>query len=278
MFLQIIQQSCTTASNGSVSVGNLVGGTTPFTYVWNTTPVQTSATAIGLMPGSYTCTITDAIGCTYGVNTTVNAGVGFTAAVTSNNPALCNNSATGSASVGNFVGGQAPFSYSWNSSPIQTSATAINLPAGNYTCLITDANSCTYTVNTTINQPTALSVSSQVTQPICNNPASYGLITLSPSGATSPYNYSWSPSGGSSSIANNLIPNNYICIVSDANGCTALQNFVIAYPPAIHCQFNFESYNLLWLFRWKCNSNSSKWWNNSLFLFMDAWKLKWCYD
>ena len=225
--------SCTTASNGSVSVGNLVGGTTPFTYAWNTTPSQTSSTATGLIPGSYTCTITDANGCTYGVNATINAGAGFTAAVTSNNPALCNNSATGSAGVGNFIGGQAPYNYSWNSSPVQTSAIAINLPAGNYTCLITDANSCTYSVNTTINQPTALSVSTQVTQPICNNPSSYGSITLSPSGATPPYNYSWSPSGGSSSIANNLIPNNYTCIVSDANACTSVQNFVIVYPSAI---------------------------------------------
>jgi gliding motility-associated-like protein len=225
--------SCSTASNGSLTVGNLSGGTSPFTYSWNTTPVQTTPTATNLLPGNYTCTVTDAIGCTYAVTSTVTAGAGFTAAVTSNNPVLCNNSATGSAGVGNFVGGQAPFSYSWNSSPAQTSATAINLPAGNYTCLITDANSCTYSVSTTINQPTALSVSSQVTQPICNNPASYGSITLSPSGATPPYNYSWSPSGGSSSIANNLIPNNYTCIVSDANACTSVQNFVIAYPPAI---------------------------------------------
>jgi gliding motility-associated-like protein len=225
--------SCATASNGSVAVGNLSGGATPFTYSWNTTPIQTTATASGLSPGNYSCTITDANGCTYGVNAIITAGNGFTASLTANSPALCFNSATGTASVGNVVSGQAPFTYSWNSTPVQTSATALNLSAGNYTCIITDANSCTYSLSTTINQPTALSVSSQIVQPICNSAASFGSITLTTSGATSPYSYSWSPAGGSSNVANNLSPNNYTCIVSDANACTSVQNFVITYPPAI---------------------------------------------
>lgn len=225
--------TCSTASNGSLSVGNLVGGTAPFTYSWNTSPIQNTATASNLLPGNYTCTVTDAIGCTYAVNATVSAGNGFNASVTSNNPALCFNSATGSANVGGFIGGQAPFTYSWNSIPVQTSATALNLSAGNYTCLITDANSCTYLLTTTINQPTAISVSSQIIQPICNSSSSFGSVSLITNGATPPYTYSWSPAGGSTNVANNLSPNNYTCIVSDANACTSVQNFVITYPPAI---------------------------------------------
>lgn len=40
------------------------GGTEPYSYEWNTNPVQTDTTATGLLPGSYIVTITDAGGCT----------------------------------------------------------------------------------------------------------------------------------------------------------------------------------------------------------------------
>jgi len=40
------------------------GGAVPYDVAWNTTPPQTGPTATGLPPGSYTATITDAIGCT----------------------------------------------------------------------------------------------------------------------------------------------------------------------------------------------------------------------
>ncbi len=48
--------------NGSIAL-NITGSSSPYTYSWNTSPVQTGATATGLAPGSYTCTVTDAGGC-----------------------------------------------------------------------------------------------------------------------------------------------------------------------------------------------------------------------
>jgi|GEM_PF-1947953 len=51
------------ASNGTASVTGLTGGTAPYTYRWNTIPVQTGATASGLRPGTYTVTVSDARGC-----------------------------------------------------------------------------------------------------------------------------------------------------------------------------------------------------------------------
>ena len=39
------------------------GGTMPYTYSWNTDPVQTGATASGLAAGTYVVTVTDAGGC-----------------------------------------------------------------------------------------------------------------------------------------------------------------------------------------------------------------------
>ena len=42
---------------------NVTGGTQPYTYLWSTIPPQTTPTATGLAPDTYTVTVTDANGC-----------------------------------------------------------------------------------------------------------------------------------------------------------------------------------------------------------------------
>ncbi|MBI4931790.1 MAG: SBBP repeat-containing protein [Bacteroidetes bacterium] len=54
-------ESCLGNSDGTATV--VAGGVSPYTYSWNTSPVQTTSTATGLMFGSYTVTVTDAVGC-----------------------------------------------------------------------------------------------------------------------------------------------------------------------------------------------------------------------
>jgi len=49
-------------SNGSIAL-NVVGSSPPYSYSWNTTPVQTGSTATGLPTGEYICWITDASSC-----------------------------------------------------------------------------------------------------------------------------------------------------------------------------------------------------------------------
>ena len=48
-----------------------------------------------------------------------------------------------------------------------------------------------------------------------------GSITSQPDGGTPGYFYSWSPTGGNTSIANNLSSGKYFLTVTDANGCQA---------------------------------------------------------
>jgi hypothetical protein len=62
--------TCFSATNGSATVA-VTGGTGPYTYSWNTSPVQTTATATNLGPGTYTCTIHDALGAV----TTIDANI-----------------------------------------------------------------------------------------------------------------------------------------------------------------------------------------------------------
>lgn len=55
---------CPPLTNGSASVTGYPGAVGPFTYVWNTVPVQTTATATMLAQGTYSVTVTADNGCT----------------------------------------------------------------------------------------------------------------------------------------------------------------------------------------------------------------------
>ena len=59
---------------------------------------------------------------------------------------------------------------------------------------------------------------------------SNGSALVTVSGGTAPYTYSWSPSGGTSSIASNLSAGNYTCTISSSNGCSATQTTSISQP------------------------------------------------
>jgi len=55
--------SCNGFSNGSATVTPL-SGTGPYTYLWTTTPVQTTSVATGLVAGTYSVMVMDTLGCT----------------------------------------------------------------------------------------------------------------------------------------------------------------------------------------------------------------------
>ena len=220
--------ACFGDATGSTSV-LATGGVAPYTYSWNTTPAQTTPTATGLTAGSYTCTVTDANGNVQTVNTTINQPAAPLAVTISKNDVLCFGAATGLA-LADATGGTGPYTYSWNTTPVQTGAAATNLAAGSYTVAATDAQGCTTSQNTTISEP----ASALSTAPAQTNPTGFGLAngsaSVSASGGTAPYTYSWSPSGGTNATATGLTAGTYTCTVTDANGCTSVQIITLSQP------------------------------------------------
>jgi len=53
---------CGSLHNGTATAG-VIGGTGSYTYLWNTTPSQTSVTATGLSAGTYTLSVSDSNNC-----------------------------------------------------------------------------------------------------------------------------------------------------------------------------------------------------------------------
>jgi len=138
-----VNVSCNGLDDGEITIAG-TGGTPPYTYSWNTTPAQTTGTATGLAPGTYTAVVTDDSLCTYTTAAiTITEPTVLTASATAT-PTICAGSHSGSATA-TAAGGTTPYDYAWNATPVQTAAMATNLPAGTYSVTVTDANDCEVT-------------------------------------------------------------------------------------------------------------------------------------
>lgn len=217
---------CNGGSDGTATV-NAGGGTPPYTYFW-APGGQTTAQATGLAGGSYTVTVTDSLGCTATATTTVNEPTALSSSITST-PTSCFGGADGTATV-TVSGGSPAYSYFWNTSPVQTASTAINLTAGTYTCVIFDANSCSDTLTVTVNEPPQLGVTMAGTNETClgfNDGSAFATVT----GGTNPFTYSWSNGSSGSSVAG-LGSGTYTVTVTDGNGCSNTGSVTIGAAPS----------------------------------------------
>ncbi|HTA81849.1 MAG TPA: PKD domain-containing protein, partial [Bacteroidia bacterium] len=206
-------------NNGTATVG-VKGGSGTYTYSWNTAPVQTNAMATNLPAGSYTVTVNDAAGGCSGTATVTIAQPGaLTASISGTTPTSCFAGADGTATAG-VTGGSAPYTYSWNSTPAQTTSTATALAAGSYTVSVTDANNCTVQATAVITQPPALRDSIANTVAVLCNGQSNGTATDGVKGGTGTYTYSWNTAPvQTNSTATALAMGSYTVTVTDANGC-----------------------------------------------------------
>ena len=224
--------SCFGGNNGSATV-TVVGGTAPYSYSWNTVPVQTSATATGLKAGNYSVLISDLNGCSTSTAVIITEPIGMTASITAQTNVFCSGNSTGSATV-TANGGTFPYTYSWNTTPVQTSNVAVNLPKGTYTVTITDAKGCSTTTQATITEPNGIvtSIASQTNVDCFRN--STGAVTILASGGAGTLNYSWDtiPVQTTPSLAG-LITGTYHLTVTDSNNCTKVQTVTITQPAEI---------------------------------------------
>ncbi|MBI4946228.1 MAG: gliding motility-associated C-terminal domain-containing protein [Bacteroidetes bacterium] len=211
--------TCFGKNNGTATIATPTGGTPNYTYSWDTNPVQTSKTATGLNAGKHIITIRDANGCQKkdSVSITEPNAIVLT---TKTDTAYCDHP-VGTATVTVVSGGTGSPTYSWNSSPTQTTRTATGLTAGTYTVKVTDANGCSSQNTATVPPPVApVTLSTTSSSSGCGTSAN-GSITASTSSGTAPFTYTWSQGSQTISSISNLSAGTYTVMVTDANKCTA---------------------------------------------------------
>jgi gliding motility-associated-like protein len=219
--------ACNGEATGAVNI-TVTGGTPAYNYNWSNNAVTEDISSVAA--GNYTVTVTDANSCNKSASFTVEQAIALFTNVSLSNP-VCFGGSNGFISV-DVTGGTIPYNYAWNTTPVQTGATATNLKAGNYQLTVTDAGNCSATVTATLTEPAQIDVTANGTDAKCYNTPT-GSVTATVTGGTPPYVYSLNGVTQQSDSFGNLSPGTYVIAVRDVNGCEGTKTFTITSPSAV---------------------------------------------
>lgn len=212
--------TCNALCDGTATVTPSLG-ILPYTYLWMPGG-QTTPSATGLCPGTYTCTITDGSGCTATASATITQPniiiIDPIPAVT-----ICvGQSATLNASAvgGHPLGG---YTFDWTAPAFTGASNTVSpIVTTTYTVTATDTAGCVsqspQTVTVTVNPPLGVVPSANVS--IC--PGASTILSAMPSGGNGTYTYNWMPGAGSGSTftVSPAATTTYTITITD--GCTTL--------------------------------------------------------
>jgi CHRD domain/Bacterial Ig domain/PKD-like domain/Ig-like domain CHU_C associated/CS domain len=237
--------TATASSNSPICAGttlNLTGGGVGTSYMWTSSngftstdqsPTISSATVSS--SGTYRITVTNVNGCTSTASVAVTVNALPTATASSNSPVCAGNTL-------NLTGGGVG-TYLWTSSNGFTStAQSPSIPnatassTGTYTLTVTNQDGCTASATTVV---TVLSITlspASQTNVSCNGGNNGAASINTPTGGAGGYTYNWTPgnpNGDGTVNVTGLTAGIWTCNVTDANGCTASQQFTITQPTAV---------------------------------------------
>jgi hypothetical protein len=177
--------------------------------------------------GTYTFTVTDNNGCTTTTSLTITEPTAISTSVTTVD-VLCNGDSSGSIDL-NVTGGTGAYTFSWNSGAF-TTEDLVNIPAGLYSGVLTDANGCQDSGTVVINEPAVLAATAVIINPTgCTT--NDGSIDLSIAGGTPGYVYVWSTTATTEDVTA-LDGGVFTVTVTDTNGCSVVETFTLTEPGA----------------------------------------------
>ena len=225
--------SCDGFADGSATANPSLG-TPPYTYAWNDMLLQTTATATGLLAGSYMITVTDSLGCDTIATVTISQPppMATSSSVTDAACGVCDGDATVTA-----TGLAIPYTYIWTNG--DSAPMADSLCAGIHAIQITDSSGCTFDSLITINNssgPVATLIDS--TQTLCNGDST-GHLGVSVTGGNVPYTYQWDDYlAQTTDTAYNLPGGTYSVQVTDSLGCQFILGATVTEPPPLTMSLN----------------------------------------
>jgi gliding motility-associated-like protein len=133
------------------------------------------------------------------------------------------------------TGGIAPISYSWNTTPAQTTTSISDIAAGDYTLTVTQAAGCNTSQQATVaNHYIDLTANLTPKDVKCNGDDN-GSIAVTNTNGTAPYSYALNSQNnwGSNNHFPNLSEGFYTVYLKDTNGCTGKDTVSIHQPDAL---------------------------------------------
>ncbi len=219
-----ISPASTGNADGSVTL-RATGGTGTFTiadHLWPST--ASTHTIANLKPGTYEYVIKDANGCTASVSAKVTENIlPLTVTIKQSGKVLC--AGTPGATLETVIkGGKAPYTYAWSNSGAGASLSSV--AEGTYRVSVSDATGLNGEAEFKVTGPDKLTVEATNLRSATNDRIQDGKGGVEVKGGTSPYTYAWN-SGEMTPQATKLPLGPGKVQVTDANGCTAVAEFII---------------------------------------------------
>jgi hypothetical protein len=218
--------SCNGGTNGGINV-TLSGARPPYTYTWSNSAATEDIS--GLASGQYTINVSSANGKT--TSKTITVGEPALLEVTGTaTDVSCYGGNNGQVEL-NVAGGNNTFSYLWNDNA--TMGTRTGLPAGTYAVTVTDDKGCIASNTFTVNEPALLSVAGNVLSNVSCNGGDDGALEIIATGGTGSYTYLWNDNATTLNRSG-IAAGTYSITVTDSNGCTAGNSFIVNQPTALN--------------------------------------------
>lgn len=230
--VEFLKCVCESGSAFTVPNNSLINGTSPFTYFWSTSPIQTNDTIFNIGPGIYSVTIVDASGCVDSLEFNASClELQYRDVFSATCPGVCNGwiQSVGAASINPCLDPVSPISFQWsNGQTIYDGDNLTSLCPGEYWVTMTDASGMvgydTLTIgynynpilSTSINNVSCIGACDGYVEATLNNTNAFPTITFILFNSSSNQTvYSQNPVGDLTGICNG----SYSLIGIDNNGC-----------------------------------------------------------
>ncbi|WP_029038319.1 HYR domain-containing protein [Salinimicrobium xinjiangense] len=219
--------TCHGGSDGTITAGNVTGGTAPFEYSTDNVNFYSTSLFEGVSAGNHTIFVKDANNCALQVPVTVTQPEALTGNLTKTNVS-CFEGSDGTITVSSASGGHGTFEYSIDGTSWQSASTFSGLTAGTYSVSVRDAAypTCATVLNSAyvLTQPNAAVTAEVTTTRTTTYGTATGSATVNASGGTPGYTYEWRRKGEgivlqTTKTAKNLAAGFYEVTVIDSKGC-----------------------------------------------------------
>ncbi|MBN2777100.1 MAG: gliding motility-associated C-terminal domain-containing protein [Bacteroidales bacterium] len=210
--------SCFGGSDGTASV-EIIAGDEPFAFNWS--DGSTSQNLTNAEAGDYTVTIRDNNFCLLVLDAVIGSPNELNI-VTTVESGFCPYHEVGRVTA-IVTGGTGNYSYQWSNGSQDDFADTLTETF--YTLTVTDENSCQKTAEVEIEQTEDFVISKIITKASCPD-NSDGVISISTTGGTAPYEFYWE-NGVTDTIVENLSAGTYSITITDFKGCTHTENIDI---------------------------------------------------
>lgn len=245
--INLIEQSnnsCFSDCNGMIEI-EITGGIQPIDIEWSNG--ETASSINDMCAGDYSVIVEDANGCIDEATFTITEPSELDLEVESTD--ICFDVCNGSASV-EVNGGIPPYTVEWQGehiNPMHDSVLFVSTcePEEELIVIVTDANGCSASETTQIDQLSPISISVEGASLSCDGDCD-GYVEVNASGSAGGFEYEWDGLATTSNYLDNLCPQELVLTATDVRGCSKTQTIEITEPGEIELFFELYNTNCYW--------------------------------